>query len=99
MIDIVQKIINESIDEINDFLPLGSQLTTDDDQLLYGSSGILDSMAIINLCLMVEEKFAEGFSKKISLIDDSAFSEQMLPIESIRNLKAYLTKVANLDDN
>jgi hypothetical protein len=59
----------------------------------------LDSMAIINLCLMVEDKFAEGLSKIISLIDDSPFSEKILPIESIRNLKAYLTKVASLDDN
>lgn len=98
MIDIVQKIINESIDEINDFLPQDNQLTKDEDQLLYGSNGVLDSMAIINFCLMVEEKFAEEFSKKISLIDDNAFSEEMLPIESVRNLKAYLTKLKSLDD-
>ena len=44
------------------------------------------------------EKFAEEFSKKISLIDDNAFSEEILPIESVRNLKAYLTKLKSLDD-
>ena len=56
-------------------------------------------MGIINFCLLVEEKFAEVFSKEISLIDDSAFSEEMLPIESVRNLKAYLTKLKSLNES
>ena len=99
MRDVIQNIINESIDEINDFLPQDSQITKDDDQLLYGTNGVLDSMGIINFCLMVEEKFAEVFSKEISLIDDSAFSEEMLPIESVRNLKAYLNKLKSLNES
>tara|TARA_B100000989_G_C19518918_1_gene463109 strand:- start:1783 stop:2082 length:300 start_codon:yes stop_codon:yes gene_type:complete len=99
MRDVIQNIINESIDEINDFLPQDSQITKDDDQLLYGTNGVLDSMGIINFCLLVEEKFAEVFSKEISLIDDSAFSEEMLPIESVRNLKAYLTKLKSLNES
>ena len=95
----IQKIINESIDEINDFLPQDNQLSKNEDQLLYGANGFLDSMGIINFCIIVEEKFAEIFSKKISLVDDNAFSEEDLPIASIGNLKAYLVKLKNLDDN
>ena len=66
MIDIVQKIINESIDEINDFLPQDNQLTKDEDQLLYGSNGVLDSMAIINFCLMVGEVCRRVFKENKS---------------------------------
>lgn len=95
----IQNIINQSIDEMNDFLPKENQLTNNEEQLLYGANGLLDSMGIINFCLIVEEKFAEIFSKKITLIDDNAFAEEDLPIESIGNLKAYLAKLRNLNES
>ena len=86
MIDVIQNIINESIDEINDFLPLDNQLTTDEGQLLQGSSGILDSMAII-------KQFSLGFKvdKKISMmkrVEDNGVFWDEIPEGQIKSIPA-----------
>ena len=53
---------------------------------LYGESGALDSMALVNLIADIEEAVAESYKANIALADDKAMSEQRSPFRNVDSL-------------
>lgn len=56
------------------------------DTALYGASGPLDSMGLVNLVSDLEDAVAEKYKTTISLADDKAMSAQRSPYRSIASL-------------
>ena len=53
---------------------------------LYGESGALDSMALVNLIADIEEAVAESYTANIVLADDKAMSAQRSPFRNVDSL-------------
>lgn len=53
---------------------------------LYGESGALDSMALVNLIADIEEAVAESYKANIVLADDKAMSAQRSPFRNVDSL-------------
>ena len=53
---------------------------------LYGESGALDSMALVNLIADIEEAVAESYKANIVLADDKALSAQRSPFRNVDSL-------------
>lgn len=56
---------------------------------LFGSNGLLDSLALVALVIAVEQGIEEKYGLDIELADDKALSQKNSPYRSIATLAAY----------
>lgn len=78
------------VDEINQQLPKNNQLKKSTDTILFGKSGVLDSLGLVNFIVSTEQKVEEEFGTTISLTDEKAMSQKNSPFKSIRTLADYI---------
>lgn len=62
----------------------------DENTLIYGSNGYLDSLGIASLVIAIEEKVREKFNISISLATEKAMSRTATPFKDIKSLSMYL---------
>ena len=58
---------------------------------LYGSSGILDSLALVSFITDLEEKVSDEFEQDIILADEKATSQKTSPFRDVNTLSKYIT--------
>lgn len=83
-------IIFSAIDELNQQLPPERQLNQDVNTILFGESGHLKSLELVNLILIVEEKLEDEFDALISLTDERAMSQKRSPFRTVARLADYI---------
>ncbi len=89
-IDEILEVVLEAVEEYN--------LQVDDDQkvepsvetVLFGRGGKLDSMGLVNMIVLVEEKINTKFDVNITLADERAVSQEKSPFRSVQSLADYL---------
>ena len=60
---------------------------------LYGSNGILDSLALVTLTVDLEEKISDVFGKEVVLASENAMSKARSPFRSINRLAEYVSQL------
>jgi len=65
----IKKILNEVINEINELLPKKNELSLNESELLYGKNSKLDSVALVNFILILEEKIQMKCNHNINIFD------------------------------
>jgi len=88
--DDVVEVIFLAIDEVNRELPVEERLEKSLDTPLYGTSGSLDSLGIIDFIAFLEEKASERFGFELSLIDEDTMENEG-PLRTIGTLSEYLS--------
>jgi acyl carrier protein len=58
--------------------------------LLLGSSSKLDSLGVVNLILLVEEKVAARFGTPVTLTDERTMLQEPSPFRSVQALTDYV---------
>ena len=92
----ILKTIYQAVDEINLQLPDEDRLKPTVDTLLWSKSGGgLDSMGLVNLIVLTEQKVEEEFGKAINLADEKAMSQENSPFQSIGTLAEYMASLLN----
>lgn len=95
----ISSIITAAIDELNSILAPEDRIVLDSKTVLYGNNGVLDSMGIINLTVIIEEKIYEKSKIEISLseyISNSDMTEVFKNCETLgSNILALLEKQKN----
>jgi D-alanine--poly(phosphoribitol) ligase subunit 2 len=86
----VTQVLHAAIDELNEQLPEDGRLDASDDTVLFGESGELDSLGLVNLIVMVEQRVAETLGAPITLADERAMSERNSPFRTIGTLTDYV---------
>jgi hypothetical protein len=84
------KLIYEVIDELNLELEENALLEKNVDAKIFGQGSVLDSMGLINLITLIEEKIEEETGKFISIADERAMSLESSPFQSVGSLKDYI---------
>lgn len=77
------------IDEFNEELPAGLKLGKSMDTALYGPSGQLDSLNLVQLIVALEQKLEEEFDVSVTLADERALSQRRSPFASVGSLSEY----------
>ena len=90
MSDKIRKTVFSAIDDVNQLLPKNEKVDTKLESLLYAEGGKLDSLALVNLIVAIEEKIEAEFGALISLADDRAMSKKDSPFRTIRSLVNHL---------
>ena len=60
------------------------------DTVLYGKSGILDSVALVSLVVDVEDRVEDTFGLRVSLADERAMSLKVSPFSQAKRLAVYI---------
>ena len=89
----IEKIIIQTLKELNEELENEEFLNPSSKTKLYGGSGALDSLALVSLITDLEEKISDEFEKDIILADEKAMSQRTSPFRSVETLTNYIQKL------
>lgn len=89
----VKKTILCVIDELNEQWPEDERIEKSGETILYGESGRLDSVGLVNLIVAAEEAIEMEFGAPITLADERAMSLESNPFETISSLVDYIAHV------
>ncbi len=85
--DIVELIIETARELGEDEIGVSSDLA--EDTVLFGKSGVLDSMGLVTLIVAVEQAIEDKYDKAAGLADEKAMSQARSPYRSVATLAAY----------
>jgi acyl carrier protein len=91
----VLKMIYEALDELNLDLEIEDQIVKTESTSIFGADSKLDSMGLVNLITIIEEKIEEKTGKFISIADERAMSLDSSPFKTIESLKNYILILLN----
>ena len=86
----IVEIITNSIDEINEQLAPKDQLEVSSDTHLFGNESKLDSLALVNLIVVIEQNIEDEFDVSITIADERAMSQKHSPFRTIGTLADYI---------
>jgi len=86
----IEKIIIETLIELNEELNNENLKNPSSKTKLYGASSALDSLALVSFITDLEEKLSEEFDEDLILADEKAMSAKTSPFRSVESLSAYI---------
>lgn len=89
------ELIFASIDELNLDLDENEKIGKSEVTHLFGSGESLDSLQLINLITIIEQKIEEERGEYISLADEKAMSLEESPFKTVTTLKNYINSLIN----
>jgi hypothetical protein len=82
------------LDELNEQLPAPRRLVKAETTPLTGPSGPLDSLGVVNLIAVLEQKIEERFATSVDLIDSGLLGDGE-PLQSVGALVTFVSFVLN----
>ena len=86
----ITRLLYEVVDEINERLTRDRRLTKSPDTILFGKGGNLDSLGLVNLITLTEQKVEDKFGITITLADERALSPKETRFKTIGTLVDYV---------
>ncbi|MBI1371160.1 MAG: acyl carrier protein [Phycisphaera sp.] len=80
--------LTSAIDELNTDRADDKKLDTSPDTVLFGIGGSLDSMDLVRLVVLFEQKLAEA-DEAVSIADERAMSQRNSPFRTVQALGDY----------
>jgi acyl carrier protein len=88
--DDVLRILYATIDEFNESTPPARQLAKMPETNLFGASGALDSLGLVNFIVLLEQRIGEECGVAITLADEKALSRKNSPFLTVDSLSEYI---------
>ena len=88
--DKVVAAINSAIDDLNEVLEPEERLEKSAQVALIGQDARLDSLGLVNLIVLVEEKIQQQFGVGITLVDERAMSQSKSPFRTLGTLAEFV---------
>lgn len=85
----VLRIVYDAVDVVNQQLPASKRLDKSPDTVIVGAGGSLDSLGIVTLVILLEEKVGEALGTTVQLLDEQMLVEDS-PFQSIGALAHYI---------
>ena len=89
----IEKIVLESLIELNEELESKQLNNPSLNTKLYGGSGALDSLALVSFITDLEERISDEFDKDIVLADEKAMSQRTSPFRNVESIVNYIIKL------
>ena len=86
----IEKIIIDTLKELNEELENDAFLNPNSKTKLYGGNGAMDSLALVSFIADLEDKISDEFEKDIVLADEKAMSAKTSPFRNIESLTSYI---------
>lgn len=92
--DTALTLVTSAASEINPTLEEPIALDLGEEAPLYGREGVLDSLDLVSLILLVEEKTADETGQSVTLTSDRALSGFRSPFRTVGSLTDYVVALA-----
>jgi len=89
----IEQIIFEVIEDLNLHRSQEDRLKKSEDTVLFGYSGQLDSLGLVDLVLAVEQKITEKLDRVVTLADEKAMSQEKSPFRTVGFLAEYICQL------
>ena len=89
----IEKAIYIAVDKVNKQLPGGVKLDKSPDAVLYGKSGVLESLDFVTFIMEIEEQVQEEFGVDLMITDENLLSKEKSPFSTLGTLTEYLAEV------
>src|SRR5215471_3960589 len=89
----VEAIVSGAVDEVNKQLRRSRRLGKSRDTMLSGETGGLDSLGLVNLVFVIEQKVEQEFSVSVCLADEEAIEPENGPFLTLGSLTDHLQRV------
>ena len=86
----IEKIIIDTLKELNEELENEAFLNPNSKTKLYGGNGAMDSLALVSFIADLEDKISDEFEKDFVLADEKAMSAKTSPFRNIESLTSYI---------
>jgi acyl carrier protein len=93
MNDRITHLIYKAVDQINEQLEEGKKLEKSVETVLFGKSGKLDSLGVVNLIVATEEIIEDEFAVILTIADERAMSQKKSPFRTIGTLSNYVSSL------
>lgn len=93
MEDKIEKIIIETLKELNEELENETFENPNSKTKLYGVNGAMDSLALVSFMADLEDKISDEFEKDIILADEKAMSAKTSPFRNVESLTSYIKEL------
>jgi D-alanine--poly(phosphoribitol) ligase subunit 2 len=87
--------IHSAVDDLNEILDADERLGKSPDEALIGKDAKLDSLGLVNLIVLVEEKIQQKFDVGITLVDERAMSQSKSPFRTLGSLAEFVEEQLN----
>lgn len=87
--------VNSAVDDLNEILDPAERLRKSPDEALLGKDARLDSLGLVNLIVLVEEKIQQQFGVGITLVDERAMSQSKSPFRTLGSLAEFVEEQLN----
>jgi D-alanine--poly(phosphoribitol) ligase subunit 2 len=95
----IDQLVFAAIEEINEQLPDGQKVQADKSTQLFGHRGVLDSLTLVNLIVVAEQKVQDSLNVVITLADERAMSQKNSPFKSVESLANYIVMLVKEKSN
>jgi acyl carrier protein len=89
----IKMAMSQAINEVNQQLLEEQQVEKSDETILIGSEAKIDSLALVNLIVAIEEKISDEFGTNISLVNDTAMMQDESPFRTIKTFTDYISQL------
>ncbi|MGH8068516.1 MAG: hypothetical protein ACRERE_25430 [Candidatus Entotheonellia bacterium] len=97
--DDILDLVYRVIDTTNRHLPPGKAIVKSPDAILFGESGNLDSLGLVNLIVNLEDEVHTSLGVPILLADERAMSQKKSPFRTVASLTEYLSTLISEAQN
>jgi D-alanine--poly(phosphoribitol) ligase subunit 2 len=87
--------IYSAVDDLNEILDPEERLSKSSEMALIGKDARLDSLGLVNLIVLVEEKVQQQFGVAITLVDERAMSQSKSPFRTLGSLADFVEEQLN----
>ncbi len=91
----IEAALYSAIDQVNQHLPLEMRLAKSPSQALMGSGSKLDSIALVNLIVAIEQSLQDSLGVPLFIADERAFSLTHSPFRDVQSLAQYIQELIN----
>jgi len=99
-VDIKEEVVEavfRALDEVNQMRPQDNKITKSLDTVLLGSSGVLDSLGLVNFIVEAEQQVEDKFGVAVNLADQRELGPDQNPIQSIGELVDYIASLVTVE--
>jgi len=92
--EVVETVIYDALRNLNEELSEDQRVEVSADTVLFGLNSDLDSLSLVSVVVDIESGLS-SIGLNISLTDERAMSQDVLPFSTVTTLKEYILEVGN----
>jgi acyl carrier protein len=89
----VDRVVREAVEQFRKDNPQYPGLVANEDVVLFGEGGVLDSLGLVNLVVAVEEAIEAELGLVVTIADERALEASQNPFETVKALAAYVLRL------